>query len=92
MLQQFSWTTFLVFFALISALWYLALLLTVFRKEAMAFLSGTVSKSSTVSLGDTAAYEKQPDSPEQEIMGKSRMPEGLEVVSMGALSFSVSDD
>lgn len=92
MLQQFSWTTFLIFFAVLSALWYLALLFTVFRKDAIAFLSGASSKSSIVSISDTVSSKKQPDSLEQEIMGKSRMPEGLEVVSMGALSFSVPDD
>lgn len=92
MLQQFSWTTFLVFFASVSALWYLTLLLTVFRKDAIAFLSGAASKSPIVSVSDTTSCEKQPDSPEQEIMGKSRMPDGLEGVSMAALSFSASGD
>lgn len=90
MLQQFSWTTFLIFFAVLSALWYLALLLTVFRKDAIAFLSGSAADPSIISVGDTES-EKQADPAEQEIMGKSKMPEGLEVVSMGALSFSVGD-
>lgn len=92
MLQQFSWTTFLVFFAVLSALWYLVLLLTVFRKDAIAFLSGAASKSSIGSVSDTVSSEQQPDSLEQEIMGKSKMPEGLEVVSMAALSFSVREN
>ncbi|WP_316809195.1 hypothetical protein [Pedobacter agri] len=92
MLQQFPWTSFLIFFAVLSALWYLGLLLTVYRKDAIAFLSDASSKSSIDSVSDILSSEKQPDSLEQDIMGKSRMPEGLEVVSMGALSFSVGDD
>jgi len=90
MLQQFSWTTFLIFFAVLSALWYLALLPTVFRKDAIAFLSGVASGPSIISV-DAGSAEKQADPAEQEIMGKSKMPKGLEVVSMGALSFSVGD-
>lgn len=91
MLQQFSWTTFLIFFAVLSALWYLALLLTVFRKDAIAFLSGVAAEPSIISAGNAGSADKQADPAEQEIMGKSKMPEGLEVVSMGALSFSVGD-
>ena len=91
MLQQFSWTTFLIFFAVLSALWYLALLLTVFRSDAIAFLSGSPSSRSTNSVGDAGSAEKQADPADHEIMGKSKMPEGLEVVSMCALSFSVGD-
>jgi hypothetical protein len=92
MLQQFSWTTFLIFFAVLSALWYLALVLTVYRKDAMAFFfSGSIDAGTTVSPAGSEPVEHQTDAAENEIMGKSKMPEGLEVVSMGALSFSVGD-
>lgn len=91
MLQQFSWTTFLIFFSSLSALWYLALLLTVYRKDAIAFISG--SSSSLKNIAAQGGHAETPlDIPEEEIMGKSKMPEGLEVVSMAALSFSVTDD
>ncbi|WP_316800224.1 hypothetical protein [Pedobacter frigidisoli] len=66
-------------------------MLTVFRKDAIAFLSGSIPKSSSILPGDPAPNEKQAEFTEMEIMGKSKMPEGLEVVSMGALSFSASE-
>jgi len=91
MLQQFSWTNFLVFFAVLSALWYLALLLTVYRKDAMAFFSGSIGVGTVVSDLELKADVNKADPAGNEIMGKSKMPEGLEVVSMGALSFSVGD-
>lgn len=91
MLQQVSWTTFLVFYAVLSALWYLALLLTAYRKDAIGFISGFDSGSLPVSERKAELPEEHIDAPEQEIMGRSRLPEGLEVVSMGALNFSVAD-
>jgi hypothetical protein len=91
MLQQFSWTTFLVFSAILSALWYLALLLTVFRKDTTAFFSGSIGKLTTVSTAELKADENPAEKTEHEIMGRSKMPEGLEVVSMGTLSFSAAD-
>lgn len=92
MLEQFSWTTFLIFFAILSALWYLSLLLTVFRKDVMRFISGSASAQSEASLNGPTLAHKREDAPEEEIMGKSRMPEGLEVTGMGALNFSPGND
>ncbi|AZI24103.1 hypothetical protein EA772_01620 [Pedobacter sp. G11] len=91
MLQQFSWTTFLIFFAIVTALWYLALLFTVYRKEAKAFISGSISRPPSLSPGKHVSEENQSTVPELDIMGKSRMPEGLDLVGMGALNFSVGD-
>ncbi|WP_162800075.1 hypothetical protein [Pedobacter jeongneungensis] len=92
MLQQFSWANFLIFFAVLSALWYLALLFIVFRKDAMDFISGSISRPTVISGSAAALNENQVDPPAHEIMGKSKIPEGLEVVRMGALSFSVAGD
>ncbi|RZJ91166.1 MAG: hypothetical protein EOO20_05910 [Chryseobacterium sp.] len=92
MLQQFSWTTFLVSFAVLSALWYLALLLTVYRSEAIAFISASDTWPSAISVDAPRSYEKQKDPSQPEIMGDSKMPEGLEVVSTAALNFSVDAD
>lgn len=89
MLQQFSWTIFLVFFAVLSALWYLALALTIYRKEVFGLFSqARVSQPTSPAAGLQA--EQQGSIPiSDQVMGESKMPEGLEVVSMGELNFSV---
>jgi cytoskeletal protein RodZ len=79
MLQQFSWTSFLISYAVLSAIWYIGLLLTVYRKAAMAFFSVSISTAKTVSPAAPEPSENQTDAAPQEIMGKSKMPEGLEV-------------
>lgn len=92
MLQQFSWTIFLIFLAILSALWYLMLALTIYRKEAFKLFCGSGSNLSMVAQTDAYIGQQSNDLPIHEIMGKSKMPEGLEVVSMSALNFSVSGD
>lgn len=92
MLQQFSWTTFLIFFAILSALWYLMLALTVYRKETFGRVSGSDPSSPTSLAPNPKAEEEGNDRIADQIMGKSKMPDGLEVVSMGALNFSVAED
>jgi len=92
MLQQFSWTTFLIAFALLSALWYLMLALTIYRKEVLSFIfsSGAGARPIAQDLPDQVPQESR--NIENQIMGKAIMPEGLEIVSMGALNFSVAED
>lgn len=92
MLQQFSWATFLIAFAILSALWYLMLALTIYRKEVirLVFSSGTDTQHITQQLPEQ--LERESGTIENQIMGKAKMPEGLEVVSMGALNFSVAED
>lgn len=92
MLQQFSWKDFLIFSALLSALWYVMLALTVYRKT----LSGLVLKPGPagplVARGVVEESLKSAELAEDQVMGKSKLPEGLEIVSMGALNFSLSQD
>lgn len=91
MLQQYSWTQFLVFAAILTILWYLVVLLTEYRKEAFGFLSGKSPSLGNFSLEKAEYTEEEHDKIESELMGKSKMPEGLAVVSMGTLSFSAGD-
>ncbi|WP_316846870.1 hypothetical protein [Pedobacter psychrodurus] len=92
MLQQFSWMTFLIFFAILSALWYLMLAITVYRKETFGLIAGSRLHVSNVLATNPQREEEEEDQIADQIMGKSKMPEGLEVVSMGALNFSVAED
>lgn len=92
MLQQFSWTTFLIFFAILSALWYLMLALTAYRKETFGLISRSDPSSQRSPAVNPQGEQLDSESIANEIMGKSRMPDGLEVVSMSALSFSVTGD
>ena len=87
MLQQFSWASFLICFAILSAIWYIGLVITLYRKETMSLLLG--AKLDDCPSGSVGEDNSLPTvtSTEQELMGKSRLPEGLETVSTSALSF-----
>jgi hypothetical protein len=92
MLQQFSWKTFLIYSAVLTALWYIGLLFTVYRREALAIILGSGLPPSAIAKPEADVAQSGTTGMETEIMGSSRMPEGLEVVSMGALSFSAPED
>lgn len=92
MLQQFSWTNFLIFFAIFSALWYLMLALTVYSKETFELISRSNHAPTILIPTNPQGEQEGRETTADQIMGKSKMPEGLEVVSMSALNFSVAGD
>jgi len=99
MLQQFSWGQFLIAASLLSVLWYLFVGLLFFRKELMAFsfTKGGESrgKEPGVDPGNSAGgdgfrdieIEREVDAA---LMGRSRLPGGLEVRGSDELSFASS--
>lgn len=91
MLQHFTWTQFLLTSTALSFLWYSAVLLIAYRTELFALIKGNepIVKKTALALEGQMV---DADGDENQPMGKSRMPEGLEVVSMGALAFSAGQD
>lgn len=80
---------------MLSVLWYTGLFLTVYRKDAISFFNGSAfhgsaSLRTATDHGDVENFRENTEI-EKELMGKSALPEGLEMVSTSALSFSTVD-
>lgn len=86
MLQQFSWTQFLIYFAVFSGLWYLGLFATVYRKDVLILLGK--AQADSPGFQSKVSVPAQQIISEDDLMGKSKLPEGLEVVGMEQIAFS----
>lgn len=87
MLQQFTWSHFLIAAAIFTVLWYLILLLTVFRQDVLAYVSpGVGGKEKGSETVDSGTAKESPISA-PDLMGKSKLPDGLETVRMSKLNF-----
>lgn len=96
-LQHFSWQGVLVVFLVFSIAWYALVLLLFYRKDLSVFLNSKILPSS-ISLQQPASADKKvglvpvdidtADDREAEIMGKSRLPEGMSVISADLIRFS----
>jgi len=101
MLQQFSWGHFLVASIVLNLVWYGFVLLVFFRKEVLAFLGSEEGSSALTSVpnptGTTKSqFQNVPASgaekvEEVSLMGSSKLPEGVEVLSSSQVSFSGGD-
>lgn len=95
MLQQFSWQQFLVAIAVLTLIWYAAVILLFYKKELKAFLNGKPPEYPTNKPLPHRWEDKVDELPavaEGELMGKSKMPEGVSVIDMEELQFSEPDD
>jgi len=95
MVQQFTWQEFLIAALVLTIIWYAAVILLFYRKEMKAFLNKKqVGKSEGKSLPHR--WEKDVDlleeDEQEELMGRSKMPEGMTTVSMGDVGFAGDDD
>ena len=94
MLQQFSWQQFLVAIAVLTLIWYLAVILIYYRKELKAFLKGNPSEQSNqepLPHNWDEYVDDLPDETEDDVMGRSKLPEGVSVMDMEELQFSEPD-
>ncbi|WGQ10745.1 hypothetical protein QG516_03635 [Pedobacter gandavensis] len=96
-LQHFSWQGLLVVFLVFSMVWYAAVLLLFYRKDLSVFfnskilVSGVPLQRSAVAdkkIGLLPADIDRAEDIEAEIMGKSRLPEGMSVISADLIRFS----
>lgn len=90
MLKLFSWTHFLVLYASLSALWYFGVYLISFRKGR--FPGDGHRPGPLVAFQDSENSGQGYETEVPELMGKARLPEGLEVLSMSSISFSVGEE
>ncbi|WP_222537049.1 hypothetical protein [Pedobacter polysacchareus] len=96
-LQYFSWQGVLVVFLVFSIVWYAAVLLLFYRKDLSVFFNSKILASS-IPLQQPASADKKvgvvsveidtADDREAEIMGKSRLPEGMSIISADLIRFS----
>ena len=103
MLQQFSWGHFLTAMAVLSLIWYVFVVLVFYRAEVLFFLGGGsgygIALGNAGSLGElrpSGKVSREDEEIEHEVdavlMGKSKLPEGVEVGSSAQLAFSAPDE
>lgn len=94
MLQQFTWQQFLVATLVLTIVWYIGVILIYYPKELKTILSGK-SKPNEADQPLDHNWDKNVDilnsDDEPELMGKSKLPDGMSKVSIDEVSF-VSDD
>ncbi len=101
MLQQFSWGHFLVASIVLNLIWYGFVVLVFYRAEVMAFLGGQGESSAIpqASKGNHSGGQgrlrdqQRAESvigrgEEASLMGASRLPDGVEVISSSQVAFS----
>lgn len=89
MLQSFTWQHFLVAALVLSSIWYVIILLVFYRDR---FRSWGDKKNSSTTPEPLKHYwdneEEFDEFPEEgDLLGKSKLPEGISSVSMGDLGF-----
>lgn len=90
--KSFTWQHFLVAAILLSCLWYFTVLPLLYRKQVRAWLDKKDKGKRAVEPLRTAWAEETEDAVEaaetEGLMGKSKLPEGVERVSMGGFGFA----
>lgn len=96
MLQQFTWQQFLVAALVLTVIWYVAITLTFYRKEFFGLFGPKLTTHSSERLPHR--WEKGVDKlagivseEEPDLMGKSKLPDGMSRVSSDAFGFSGND-
>ncbi len=96
-LQQFTWLDFLLAAILLTLLWWSTIGLLFFRKELKGILSRRSKNTTTDDSRSPAVDEELPtpehravsvQDPEDEVMGKARLPGGMEELSVDQFSFA----
>jgi len=87
MLQQFTWSQFLIAALILTLLWYLILMLTTFRQSLAGLFFRSPIKNDVSGERYPGLISKQEAAEELSVMGKSRLAEGVEVLSMSDLHF-----
>lgn len=96
MLQQFTWQQFLVAAMVFSLVWYAAVFLLFYRKEIRAFFNRDQPEKAVKGPDDRLPHRWENEieelSPEDdELIGKTKLPEGMSSVSMAGVNF-IPDD
>lgn len=94
MLTQFSWQQFLVAISVLTLVWYCLIILIFYRKELKRLLNGKPLKENK-SEPLPHRWDEKIDDLEQntvdDLMGKSKLPDGVSVVEMDDIQFIEPD-
>lgn len=91
MLQHFTWQQFLVAALVLSCIWYAVVILLFYRGKIQDYLNGKNRYSNPPEpLGHVwdEDFEEEPLDEEDELMGKSALPEGMSRLSMAQFGFA----
>ncbi|WPV02145.1 hypothetical protein SNE26_10190 [Mucilaginibacter sp. cycad4] len=91
LLQHFTWQQFLVAATILTAVWYVAVILIFYRKKLQDILNGKGQQSAPVERLRHAwedDYEDEPEPEADDLIGESVLPEGMSKVSMSMFSFA----
>jgi hypothetical protein len=89
-LQHYTWQQFLVAALILSLIWYVALVLALYREQLVDFLNGRRRPARTPEPIRHEWDEELEEGPfaEESLMGKSAHPEGMSRVSMSDFGFA----
>jgi len=91
MLKHFTWQQFLLAASILTFTWYAILLLVIYRKKLFELLSGRpLDEAQTEPLKRDwdEDFEENALEEEDELMGKSALPEGMSKLSMSQFGFA----
>ncbi|MCX2450048.1 hypothetical protein OQX61_02085 [Pedobacter sp. PLR] len=88
MLEQFSWRDFILVMGVLTAIWYLGIILIFYREQFCAFLVG--KRFPTGVALESVLQQKHKGSADHadDLMGKSKLPEGVHEMGIAELSFA----
>lgn len=91
LLQHFTWQQFLVAATILTAVWYVAVILIFYRKKLQDLLNGKRQPNAPVERLRHSWEDEFEDEPEPEaddLIGESVLPEGMSKVSMSMFGFA----
>jgi hypothetical protein len=91
MLKHFTWQQFLIAALVLSIIWYTVIILLFYRQRIVDYLEGKQKMGSPPEpLGHAwdEEFEDEPLSDQDELMGKSALPEGMTKLSMSQFGFA----
>uniref|UniRef100_F4C123 Uncharacterized protein n=1 Tax=Sphingobacterium sp. (strain 21) TaxID=743722 RepID=F4C123_SPHS2 len=95
MLKHITWQEFLLAATLLTLLWYISIILLLFRKELKRLLTGkkhgVEKRTHSVTKEDELNVE-QTESVDDDLMGKAKLPEGMSTMGMEEFSFRKRDE
>ncbi|QNL49706.1 hypothetical protein H8S90_23820 [Olivibacter sp. SDN3] len=97
MLKHITWQQFLLAATLLTFLWYVAVMLLLYRKELKNFLTGKKNIAERnaeppPNQTEEAVLPEENGNLEQDLMGKAKLPEGISIMGMDELRFKGKDD
>jgi len=92
MLKHFTWQQFLVAALVLSSIWYTVVILLFYRQRIQDYLNGKKDSGLPEPLGHAWDEEFEDESlgGEDDLMGKSALPEGMSKLSMAQFGFAPS--